>query len=91
MADEQVTIPGNADKAAAVQAELMKAVQFAAEDTAQTVELAEAMFDMFPPADENAPLIAKMVACRLMNAAMLVMRSVKGTPAAGQGEAVSHG
>ena len=87
MAEHPLTLfvsPTQSRTPSATEAELVKAVQFAAQDTAQALELTEALLELSPPAPENAPMIAKMVAGRLFNAAMLVMGSVKSQ------EAVRH-
>lgn len=69
---------GNLDnKPAPVETELMKALRFAAEDTVQAIELAEILLEVYPPAPENAPMVARMVVSRLVNAAMLVTQAVK--------------
>ena len=89
MADEQVTIPVDSDKVAEARAELRKAVIFAAEDSTQMAELAEALLDVYPATGENAYLVAKAVAGRLFSAGQMVMRSVKEIPAEAQDE-VAH-
>ena len=66
------------NKLTPAEAELVKAIRFAAEDTAQALELAEILLEAYPPAPENAPMIARMVVSRLVNAAMLVTQSVQG-------------
>ena len=88
MAELQVTATASEDNTAEARAELLKAVQFAAEDAGQLAELTEALLEVYPHTGENTRLVAQTVAARLTDSAMKIMRAVRAIPAQ---EVASHG